>query len=286
MWSTKLFSSTVEWEMTPVHTIKEMLTVEEQKHKSRTQVYPWLKGFESDLTVLPVDNKNLHDKCHTNSDLPLDCKDLKENCQTNSGVYVIYPYGDHSRPVRVFCDMETMDGGWTAIQKRINGSLKFSKNWAKYKDGFGAAEKDYWIGNDVIRQLTKGKNSGLYVSFKLTDGSRPYEVYDRFWISSEAEKYKLNLRGDFRGTLGDSMMKTGSSSTVLNGMFFSTSDRDNDRHGGLNCADLYKGGWWFNSCHRAFLNGKWLSRGWEYPWSSKFQSGTSVRETIMMIKRH
>ena len=37
-------------------------------------------------------------------------------------------------------------------------------------------------------------------------------------------------------------------------MAFSTKDQDNDLSTG-NCAQYWKGGWWFGRCHNAFLNG-------------------------------
>lgn len=39
-------------------------------------------------------------------------------------------------------------------------------------------------------------------------------------------------------------------------MAFSTKDRDNDRTGEKKyCAPKWNGGWWFDNCHYAFLNG-------------------------------
>ncbi|XP_062606081.1 fibrinogen alpha chain-like, partial [Saccostrea cucullata] len=74
-----------------------------------------------------------------------DCKELRENGHTDSGVYEIYPYGTDTSPISVYCDMNTEGGGWTAIQKRVNGSVSFDRAWEKYKKGFGDAGLDFWI---------------------------------------------------------------------------------------------------------------------------------------------
>ncbi|XP_061190517.1 ficolin-2-like [Saccostrea echinata] len=220
--------------------------------------------------------------------LPVDCKDLRDNGHTNTGVYEIYFNGTNSDPVRVYCDMETMNGGWTAIQKRINGSLSFEKNWTEYKNGFGSPEQDVWIGNDDIHQLTKGGPSSLYISITLVNGSRLYELYNEFSISSEADKYQLFLAGPATGTLGDRMLNSGNPYTDLSGMSFSTSDRDNDKWSGVNCAADWGGGggWWYNSCNYAYLNGPWSSADWYDPWNPPVKYARDVKETMMLIKRH
>ncbi|XP_061190516.1 fibroleukin-like [Saccostrea echinata] len=182
--------------------------------------------------------------------------------------------------------METVDGGWTAIQKRVNGSESFDRNWSEYKNGFGAAEHSYWIGNDVIHHLTKENNSSLYVSITLQNGRTLYEMYDRFSVSNETGKYQLFLAGPATGTLGDRMLNTGRSDKNLSGMYFTTQDRDNDGNGGANCAVNWGGGWWFNYCHEANLNGPWYPAVWRKAWSPTLQDGSSVRKTMMLIKRH
>ncbi|XP_062618739.1 fibroleukin-like [Saccostrea cucullata] len=210
--------------------------------------------------------------------LPSDCKDLCDNGYDKSDVYDIYPYGKNSIPVKVHCNMDIMGGGWTP-----KNCIYW--NWTDYKNGFGDLEQEFWIGNDVIHQLTKENNSALYVSITLQNGTTLYEMYDRFSVSDETGKYQLFLAGPATGTLGDSMIDTGFSRADLSGMYFSTLDRDNDRWSG-NCAAYYGGGWWFNFCHYAFLNGPWSSESWIYLWYPTIWSGTSIRETAMMIRRH
>ncbi|XP_062613344.1 ficolin-1-like [Saccostrea cucullata] len=108
-------------------------------------------------------------------------------------------------------------------------------------------------------------------------------MYDRFSVSDEAGKYQLSLAGPATGTLGDHMR-----SYDLSGMSFSTPDRDNDRNSAGNCAadSIRRGGWWFNACHRAFLNGQWSPGSWSWPWYPTVKNGTSVRGTTMMVRRH
>ncbi|XP_062615997.1 ficolin-1-like [Saccostrea cucullata] len=217
--------------------------------------------------------------------MPKDCKDLCEEGQTTTGVYDIYPYRTLTIPISVYCDMTTMGGGWTAIQKRVDGSVRFNRTWTEYKNGFGSPAQNVWIGNDVIHKLTKENTSSLYVSITLQDGTTLYEMYDRFSVSDEAGKYQLFLAGPATGTLGDSMLNTGYSGGNLYGMYFSTPDRDNDVGAG-NCAALKRGGWWFNDCHQAFLNGPWSPGDWSWPWYPTVRSGTSVKGTTMMIRRN
>ncbi|CAG2231682.1 unnamed protein product [Mytilus edulis] len=62
-----------------------------------------------------------------------------------------------------------------------------------------------------------------------------------------------NLESEF--WLGNSLFSTGNRNH--NDMMFSTIDRDNDKSPG-NCATTFKGAWWYNSCHLAYLNGEYL----------------------------
>ncbi|XP_062599329.1 ficolin-1-like [Saccostrea cucullata] len=137
-------------------------------------------------------------------------------------------------------------------------------------------------GNDIIHQLTKNRPA-LYVSITLTNGTTLYQQYGEFSVNNETDNYRLYLAGPTEGTLGDSMR----SDHDLSGMSFSTPDRDNDRNN-INCAALSdrRGGWWFNACHWAFLNGPWSPEYWSAPWSPTVRDGEEIKETLMMIKAH
>ncbi|XP_062599494.1 ryncolin-1-like [Saccostrea cucullata] len=221
-----------------------------------------------------------------NGIMPKDCKDLQENGQTITGVYDIYPYRTLTIPISVHCDMTTMGGGWTAIQKRVDGSVRFNRTWTEYKNGFGSPEQNVWIGNDVIHKLTKGNTSSLFVSITLQNGTALYEMYDRFSVSDEAGKYKLFLAGPAIGTLEDAMLNTGNSYRDLSGMDFSTPDKDNDK-ASFHCAAAsdQRGGWWFNYCHNAFLNGQWSPESWYRPWFPTVTDNKQIKATLMMIRR-
>lgn len=72
----------------------------------------------------------------------------------------------------------------------------------------------------------------------------------------------------------------------LNGMMFSTLDRNNDNCGSsFQCASRYKGGWWFNCCGSAFLNGFYNMSSWWNPWYPTVSTGTMIQKTSMMIRR-
>ncbi|XP_062588310.1 microfibril-associated glycoprotein 4-like isoform X3 [Saccostrea cucullata] len=246
-----------------------------------------MDSLKQEIARIKKNETNIHEDLKSSiletikSEFYKDCKKLYIHGNTESGVYEIYPFGIESK-VSVFCDMMTEGGGWTAIQKRVNGSVSFDRTWTDYKTGFGNPNASYWIGNDVIHQLTKGRSSSIYVSITLTYGTKLYELYSQFSVADEINKYRLFLGGPATGTLGDSMR-----SHDLSGMSFSTPDRDNDRWWD-NCAassDL-RGGWWFRSCHHAFLNGQWSPGSWYRPWYPTVSDNKQTKETFMMLKHN
>ncbi|XP_018569894.1 angiopoietin-2-like isoform X2 [Anoplophora glabripennis] len=215
------------------------------------------------------------------------CVDLLNAGMRNSGVYYLQIRGTTYWFLKVFCEQDIADGGWTVIQRRDdfgNPRENFNRDWNDYKNGFGDPAKEFWLGNENIYMLTNNEEYSLRVELEDFEGNKRYAQYSHFKIYSEAEYYKLEIDG-YEGNAGDSLNDPWYGS---NNSPFSTYNRDNDRSS-LNCASMLKGGWWWKSCGRG-LNGLYLNdpqdltarqgivwfrwRGWDY----------TLKKSVMMIK--
>uniref|UniRef100_A0A8D2DHM3 Tenascin-N n=1 Tax=Sciurus vulgaris TaxID=55149 RepID=A0A8D2DHM3_SCIVU len=180
---------------------------------------------------------------------PSDCSQVQQNSNAASGLYTIYLNGDASRPLEVYCDMDTDGGGWIVFQRRNTGQLDFFKRWRSYVEGFGDPMKEFWLGLEKLHNLTTGTPTRYEVRVDLqTVNESAYAVYDFFQVASSKERYRLSV-GKYRGTAGDAL-------TYHNGWKFTTFDRDNDI-ALSNCALTHHGGWWYKNCHLANPNGKY-----------------------------
>ncbi|XP_039362934.1 ficolin-1-like [Mauremys reevesii] len=139
----------------------------------------------------------------------------------------------------------------------------------------------------IFMSLT-GANE-LRIDLRDFENNHVFAKYKSFKILHETEKYKLIL-GDFiNSTAGRWLPHSpviipegahansakisdpdnpeiqptprrfrSDSLAAHRNMFFTTKDRDNDPSS-INCATLYKGAWWYSSCHDSNLNGRyWL----------------------------
>lgn len=178
------------------------------------------------------------------------CSLLFQDGLNSSGVFTVNP--DGGKAIQVLCDMKTDGGGWTVLQKRLDGSVDFYIGWESYKKGFGNLNSEFWLGNDNIHRFTVTDDVMLRVDLEDFDGNVTYAEYTTFKVADEADKYRL-LIGGYSGTAGDSMI-------YQSNMQFSTKDQDNDLGQHVsNCAQQYKGAWWYKDCHHSNLNGLYLT---------------------------
>ncbi|XP_043116253.1 angiopoietin-1-like isoform X1 [Puntigrus tetrazona] len=209
-----------------------------------------------------------------------DCAELFRAGFNRSGIYTIYISMQDMH--KVYCNMEHAGGGWTIIQLRSDGTLDFRRTWKEYKMGFGSLTGEHWLGNELVYKLTNQRQSTLRLELTDWDGKLAFSQYDKFYLGSEKQNYRLFLKS-YSGTAGRQ------SSLVINGADFSTKDMDNDNCI-CNCALMLTGGWWFDACGPSNLNGIYYTSGQN---SGKFDGikwhyfkgpNYSLRATTMMIR--
>ncbi|CAM4459236.1 unnamed protein product [Leuciscus chuanchicus] len=219
--------------------------------------------------------------------MPADCSDVYKAGESVSGIYSIYPAGDI--PLWVYCHMvsdgkDEDNGGWTVIQRRMDGRVNFYRPWNQYKRGFGATEGEYWLGLENMYQLTRNRKYMLRVDLEDFEGRKGFALYSSFSVGPESDGYKLHVSGFTDGGAGDSL-------SSHNDQKFSTFDKDQDTYGD-NCAKEYLGAFWYKFCLNANPNGVYLWGEDEthfsigVVWSSWKNSFTvSMKSISMKIKR-
>ncbi|XP_078684952.1 uncharacterized protein LOC144918264 [Branchiostoma floridae x Branchiostoma belcheri] len=180
-----------------------------------------------------------------------DCAAFKAAGHTTSGVYTL---GSPLPGVEVYCDMETDGGGWTVIQRRLDGSVAFDRTWEEYKHGFGNKDGNYWLGNENIHLLTSKKDYSLRIDLEDWSGNKRYAEYDTFRVAGESDAYRLTVSG-YSGTAGNSV--TANDAATNNGRMFYTKDRTNGGSGTCSRTNG-NGGWWYGKCGYVGLNGQYL----------------------------
>ena len=177
-----------------------------------------------------------------------------------SNVYQINNFCGNCRAVASgYCDTVTDGGGWLVIQRRKDGSVDFNREWIDYENGFGNLNGEFWYGLRAMYCLTNQGQWELRIDYTLTNGTKGYLSYSNFRVGPATEQYPLAISG-YEGPTTDPIFQQNS----LNGMKFTTKDRDNDVWPEGNCAVMVLGirsggGWWYKSCTNSFPNNQYTS---------------------------
>ena len=137
-----------------------------------------------------------------------------------------------------------------------DGSGSMNRPWAEFKVGFGDPSGNYWLGNDLLSQMTANNRYKLRFDLQQRDtGNWYYAEYSTFRVLSEADNYTLQV-GGFSGNVSWDAL-----GAWHNGLQFSTIDRDNDWWSYGNCAALRGGAFWWRRCGACRVNGARSSPG-------------------------
>ena len=178
------------------------------------------------------------------------------SCTNVPRVYNITNFcGDCETVAEGYCDAVTDGGGWLVVQRRQDGSVDFNRGWVEYEEGFGSLTGEFWYGLYPLHCLTNQGQWQLRIDFTFTNGTKSYLSYKRFSVGPANSQYQLNISG-FTGITTDPLS---THPHPLNGMKFTTKDRDNDKYSSGNCAGSGGGGWWYSVCSHIQLNHQYKS---------------------------
>uniref|UniRef100_A0A6P4ELC4 Fibroleukin-like n=1 Tax=Drosophila rhopaloa TaxID=1041015 RepID=A0A6P4ELC4_DRORH len=176
---------------------EDILNVKEEHLKNRDEQISTL------TTQIEAIEKTKSELSSQFSELRKTDDNLPDSCPSDSpnGIYQIKLRG--LKPFEVPC--ATSPPGWTVIQRRIDGSENFKRNWHDYKYGFGNVRGEFFIGLEKLHRMTEARPHELYIKLGNVNGSTSYAQYDDFKIGSEEEAYKLKTLGNYSGEAGDSL---------------------------------------------------------------------------------
>ena len=226
----------------------------------------------------------LADACPVVTSINGSCCEVKNRFKFStiweSRVYNITNFCGGDYCAQGYCDAVSDGGGWLVVQRRQDGSVDFDRTWVEYEEGFGNLDGEFWYGLYPLHCLTNQGQWQLRIDFTFSSGTKSYLFYDKFAIGSASNQYKLSISG-FSGITTDPFR-----THPLDGVNFTTKDRDNDLHSYSNCAvrsgaGSDGGGWWYKSCTHVYINHQYkkirinLNRKWH-----------SISFTEMKIRPH
>lgn len=208
-----------------------------------------------------------------------DCKEAFENGMAVDGIVDLL--WDNGTTYKAPCNNSIDGGGWTVVQRRVDGTTSFERNWTDYVQGFGEPERNFWLGLEVINQLTKMEEKvDLRIDLKRYNGQSEEEYIlkcKNFKIRGEKESYRIKIH----------QCSPNNGAALINNARFYTSDQDSSN----SCASTYKGGWWHcnKSCSEGNLNNLYppsaMSNGKYMSWRPWKGNDGDIKFSEMKIRR-
>jgi len=175
-----------------------------------------------------------------------DCHALKKAGYQSNGIYNIYINNTYKEVGCYFTSLKA----YTVIQQRVVGDTSFDQTLYNYANGFGNVNRDHWVGLNTIRSLFERGNNQLQIVMTSWPPSQTQTAtYGYFGVGTAQQGWPLTV-GSYYGTIPDDL-------SYSNGRVFYTSDVPDPN----NCAKNQRGGWWYNYCSYAFLNGYYYQGG-------------------------
>lgn len=174
------------------------------------------------------------------------------------------------------------EGQWVVFQRRGQyNSPKdyFARNLDDYVSGFGDPSKEFWLGLDKLVSLTSG-GAELLIQLETFEGQKIVAKYSHFKVEG-APYFRLHVSG-YSGNAGNPLR-------IDTGMAFSARDSDRDLWEGDCSQTRGGGGWWYNGCGLANLNGRNLGAGQNsyngILWYFYANDNRSFKSSKMMLRK-
>ena len=223
-----------------------------------------------------------------------DFADVREMGSPKDGIYgVKSASGTTGEYQSVLCQMSYLGGGWTVFQQRVDGAVSFMRDWLTYKTGFGSLDDSFWMGNDLLHNLTwSSPNNEILVELEIPSGNVYFPMYDGFKVGDEDDFYRLSVGNVLASGLGSSFNR-GDGLQKHNYIKFSTFDKENDNNPNEHCSTAYgRGGWWYDACYKVYPNGRYGQKypnQWErmlwYEITGDDDSSVALTRTRMMFRK-
>jgi len=156
----------------------------QQKEEQIRSLESKMQIYKNDLKIAAKGEKN---------DLPLSCLDYGRS----SEIHMIKLPGIDFFQVK--CESAIAGFGWTVIQRRLNGSVNFYRNWSEYREGFGDLKSEFFIGLEKLYRITSNEPHELYILMTDKRSQVRNARYDDFKIGNEQTGYQLISVGNYTG---------------------------------------------------------------------------------------